>query len=411
MAGCRGYFSVQQRNGGPTVLPEASTPTASEAVPPPQPFRHTITALDDAIDSALADERIVGCVLLISAKGRIVFERAAGLADRETGRPMTIDTPFRYASLTKPFTTMAALKLMDTGVLAADDPVEKWLPGFTPATNDGAAARITVAHLMSHTAGLDYRFQQERDGLYARAGISDGLDEANLSLADNIARIASVPLNSPPGAAWRYSVATDVLGGVIEAVTGRPLPEAIANLVTCPLGLAASFQAVPGELATPYYAGAMAPIRMAGITEVPLPAYLGSAVRFDPARIGRDSSFPSGGAGMAGTAHDMMRLLEAYRDGTFLTAARREEARQVHVGGEAMTQGPGWGFSWAAAVLIDPAEANTTLSPGTVSWGGVYGHWWCIDHRRECTAVLLTNTAYEGMIGRLPQDIAKALGS
>ncbi|WP_280822564.1 serine hydrolase domain-containing protein [Pseudaminobacter soli (ex Li et al. 2025)] len=369
------------------------------------------TAFDDALDSALADQRIVGCVLLVSEKGRIIFERAAGLADRETGRPMAIDTPFRYASVTKPFTTMAALKLMEAGVLSADDPIDKWLPSFAPTTADGTAAHITVAHLMSHTAGLDYGFQQERDGIYARSGISDGLDEANLSLADNIARIASVPLNSAPGAAWRYSVAIDVLGGVIEAVTGKSLPEAIANLVTGPLGLAASFHAVPDELATPYYAGAPAPIRMAGVTEVPLPAYLGSAVRFDPARIGRVSAFPSGGAGMAGTAHDVMRLLEAYRDGTFLSAARRQEAQKVRVGGEAMTQGPGWGFSWAGAVLVDPVVANSTLSSGTVSWGGVYGHWWCVDHQRERIAVLLTNTAYEGMIGRLTQDIAKALAA
>lgn len=370
-----------------------------------------IGMLDDAIDSALLDERIVGCVALVSQAGRIVFKRAAGFADREAGRPMQIDTPFRLASLTKPFTTMAALKLIEAGLLFAEDPVDKWLPGFAPRTADGGAARITVAQLMSHTAGLDYGFQQEKDGAYAGSGISDGLDEADLSLADNIARIASLPLATAPGAAWRYSVATDILGGVVEAVASRPLPKAIADLVNVPLGLTASFLAAPDALATPYHGDGPTLIRMAEITDVPLPAYLGSAVRFDPSRIGRTNAFASGGAGMAGTAHDMMRLLEAYRDGDFLSSASRQAARQLRVGGEAMAQGPGWGFSWTGAVLVDATAANSTLSPGTVSWGGVYGHWWCIDHQRGRVAVLLTNAAYEGMIGLLPKDVARALGT
>ncbi|MET2830858.1 serine hydrolase domain-containing protein [Mesorhizobium shangrilense] len=391
---------------------EAVVPSEARGIAAPRrPFGEMIGALDDAIDSALSDARIVGCVLLVSEGGRIVFERAAGLADRETGRPMKMDTPFRYASLTKPFTAMAALKLIEAEALSAEDPVEKWLPDFAPRRMDGTTEQITVAQLMSHTAGLDYRFQQDRNGAYARAGVSDGLDDADISLAENLVRIASIPLGAAPGSVWRYSVATDVLGGVVEAVTGKPLPQAIADLVTVPLGLTASFRADPGELATPYHDGEAAPIAMAGVTEVPLPDYLGSSIRFDPSRIGRDGAFPSGGAGMAGTAHDMMRLLEAFRSGDFLPAAQREDARRAWVGAEAMAQGPGWGFSWMGAVLVDPAAANSTLSSGTVSWGGVYGHWWCIDHQRGRIAVLLTNTAYEGMLGLLPQGIARALGS
>ncbi|BCH26484.1 serine hydrolase domain-containing protein [Mesorhizobium sp. L-8-3] len=388
-----------------TVPPAISRGTEPEG----RPAGAMIDALDNAIDSALADQRIVGCVLLVAEHGRIVFARAAGLADREAGRPMRIDTPFRYASVTKPFTTLAALKLVEAGLLGADDPVGKWLPGFAPRTADGSAAEISVGQLMSHTAGLDYRFQQATDGAYAKAGISDGLDEADISLAENLARIASAPLSGAPGGGWRYSVATDVLGAVVEAATAKPLAEAVVDLVTRPLGLTASFHASPAGLATPYHDGEGSPVRMEGVTDVPLPAYLGSAVRFDPGRIGRHAAFPSGGAGMAGTAQDVLSLLEAYRGGSFLSAVSREAARQVRVGGEAMTQGPGWGFCWTGAVLIDPEAAASTLSQGTVSWGGVYGHWWCVDHQRARVAVLLTNTAYEGMVGRLPRDIANAL--
>ena len=366
------------------------------------------TALDAAIDGALAERRVVGCVALVAERGEVVYRRAAGLADRETGRPMTVETPFRLASVTKPFTTAAALRLMSDGRLSPDDPVERWLPAFLPKHADGSSARITVGHLLAHMAGLDYRFSQPAGGVYAAAGVSDGLDEAGPGLAENLARIAAVPLDIEPGTAWRYSVATDVLGAVVEAVAGRPLDEAMEALVTGPLGLGARFHGDPATLAVPYYDARPEPRRMEGVVEVPLPEGFGSAVRFDPARIAAPSAFFSGGAGMAGRADDVLTLLEALRGGAFLAASWREAARRPRVGAEAMAQGPGWGYCWTGAVLLDPAAAGSGLSEGTVSWGGVYGHWWCIDHARQRVTVLLTNTAYEGMIGRLAQDVGAA---
>ncbi|WP_417770004.1 serine hydrolase domain-containing protein [Stappia sp.] len=365
-------------------------------------------ALDAAIDSALAERRIVGCVSLVAERGQVVYRSAAGLADREAGLPMTVDTPFRLASVSKPFTTAAALRLMSDGRLSPDDPVERWLPAFLPKLANGASARITIGHLLAHMAGLDYRFSQPPGGAYAAAGVSDGLDEAGPDLADNLARIASVPLDMEPGTAWRYSVATDVLGAVVEAAAGQPLDEAMETLVTGPLGLGARFHADPATLAVPYFDERPEPRRMDGVVEVPLPEGFGSAVRFDPARIAAPSAFFSGGAGMAGRAGDVLTLLEALRSGAFLDAGWREAARRPRVGAEAMAQGPGWGYSWTGAILLDPVAAGSSLSEGAVSWGGVYGHWWCIDHARERVTVLLTNTAYEGMIGRLAQDVGAA---
>lgn len=208
-------------------------------------------AIDAAIDEALTERRIVGCVVLVAEDGKLTYERAAGHADRETGRRMRVDTPFRFASVTKPFTTMAALKLMEAGRLSAEDDVTKYLPEFRPRLQDGSAADIRIAHLMAHMAGLDYRFQQPADGAYARAQVSDGLDESQGSLAANIARIASIPLDRRPGEGWRYSVATDVLGGVIEAVTGTTLDEAVRTLVCDPLQLDAAFHWPGEELAVP----------------------------------------------------------------------------------------------------------------------------------------------------------------
>lgn len=364
--------------------------------------------IDSAIEAALAEHRIVGCVVLVAEDGKLVYERAAGFADRETGRPMRRDTPFRFASVTKPFTTMATLKLVEAGRLSPEDPVTKYLPEFRPQLPDGSAADIRIMHLMAHLAGLDYRFNQPADSSYARARVSDGMDENEGALAANLARIANVPLNCAPGEGWRYSVATDVLGGVIEAVFGTPLDAAIDELVCRPLGLDAAFVWPGADLAVPYYDGAPQPKRMAGPVEIPLPFVEGPGVRFDPERIRNRSAWPSGGAGMAGRAQDVLTLLEAYRTGDFLPDDLREAAWIPRTGAEAQTAGPGWGASWLGAVLIDPETAGSGWSGGSVSWGGVYGNWWGIDFARKRTVVSLTNTAYEGMIGTFAQDIAAA---
>jgi CubicO group peptidase (beta-lactamase class C family) len=363
-----------------------------------------VDPLQAAIDDAIAEERIVGTVVLIAHKGRIVYERAAGLADREIGRAMTLETPFRLASLTKPYTTLATLRLFDQGTLSPEQRLADWLPTF--AKHYGA---VTLDQLLSHTAGFDYGFQQSADGSYHRAGISDGMDEKTLSLEDNIARIASVPPDREPGTGWRYSVATDILGAVIAAATKQPLPDAIAALVTQPLGIRTTFHWTGEPLAAPYRDGETAPVLMTGVTEVPLPFVEGPGVRFDPDRATRAIAFPSGGGGMIGRAHEVLAVLESFRNGSMLSPTMRDAAQAARVGIEAAPQGPGWGVSWLGPVLLDPRIAGTGLSAGTVSWGGVYGHMWAMDFAKETTLLSLSNTAFEGMFGRYPQALKAAL--
>ena len=111
---------------------------------------------------------------------------------------------------------MTTAALLKQGVLHLDAPIAKWLPNFTPPLPDGGKSDITVRQLLSRTAGLDYSFSEKADGPYHKAGVSDGLDDSGLSLTENLRRIASIPLLYKPGTSWRYSVAMDVLGGVIE---------------------------------------------------------------------------------------------------------------------------------------------------------------------------------------------------
>ncbi|NTF41539.1 serine hydrolase [Rhizobium rhizogenes] len=363
-----------------------------------------------AVDSALADKRLVGTVVLVARDGELAFRRAAGLADRENKVAMREDTIFRLASITKPIVAITTMRLIEQGRIGLDEPITKWLPDFRPPLPDGSEAVIRIRHLLTHTSGLGYTFAEEQDGPYHRAGVSDGLDTPGLAIAENLRRLSSAPLLFAPGENWRYSLAMDVLGGVIEKETGRALGDVVAELVTKPLGLSDTAFSVRdrSRLSGNYVNGSPEPQRMEDGTLVPI---LDGVIRFAPDRIFDPGSYHSGGAGMAGTAHDILTILEAVqRGGAPLLAADTVKTMMTdqadgHM--QALQAGVGFGYGWS--VITDPLAAQVPFSAGTIKWGGVYGHSWFVDPRKKLTVVALTNTALEGMWGQFTIDLAKAV--
>jgi CubicO group peptidase (beta-lactamase class C family) len=155
--------------------------------------------LNQVIDRALSENRIVGTAILAARDGNVVFSRAAGLADRASGRPVRRDTVFRLASMTKPIVSAATLVLVEQSKIQLDDPVTRWLPEFRPALPDGRRPTITVRHLLTHTAGLNCGFKEAANGPYHRAQVSDGLDQPGLSIDENLRRLASFPCSIRQG--------------------------------------------------------------------------------------------------------------------------------------------------------------------------------------------------------------------
>jgi len=365
---------------------------------------------DEAIDAAIATGRIVGAVVLVAQGGEIVYQRTVGLADREAGLPMREDAVFRLASVSKPMVAATALALVERGMLALDQPVTRWLPDFKPKLKDGSTPTITLRQLLTHTSGLGYGDLVPGDP-YRPAGISGGLAQPGLGMAENLRRIASVPLYFAPGTAWRYGVNIDVLGGVIEQATGDRLGDAVATYVTGPLGMQDTGFAVAdrSRLATPYAEG-VPPNAMGEAYEVA--GELGRGTYFVPDRIFDPASFHSGGAGMVGTAPDFMRFLEAIRAGgaPILKTETMELAARNHIGDLPREEkDAGWRFGLISAVLADPAAADTPQSPGTLQWGGIYGHSWFVDRARDLSVVAFTNTAVEGCLGEFPKEIVRAV--
>jgi len=272
--------------------------------------------VDAVLDRAIAEDRIVGAVVLVAQDGKLVYERAAGVADKESRKPMRVDARFRLSSVSKPIVTVAALALVDRKKLSLDDPVTKWLPDFKPQLADGTAPTITVRQLLTHTAGLSYKFTEKSDGPYHKTQVSDGFDDVKIDLAEEVRRLASVPLLNAPGSQWRYSLSIDVLGAVMERAAGQPLGTVVADLVTKPLAMTGTSFWVDREqadrVATAYFNASSGTARMADPQSIP---FAMSALVYSPARAFDSKVYPSAGAGMIGSAPDVLRLLEAIRKG------------------------------------------------------------------------------------------------
>jgi CubicO group peptidase (beta-lactamase class C family) len=366
----------------------------------------------DVVDRAVHDQRLVGAVVLITQTGRPILRKAAGFADRESGRPMREDTIFRLSSITKPMVTAAALALIEQGKLGLDDALSRWLPEFRPKLANGREAVITIRQLLTHTAGLTYSIFQPAGGPYEAAGVSDGIDQPGLSMAEQLKRLASVPLSYAPGSSWGYSLAMDVLGEVLARAADLSLPEIVEQLITAPLGMKDTGFTVrhPDRLSTPYADGAP-PRRMRDPDVVPFGD--GAGIRYSPSRIFHPQSYPSGGAGMAGTATEFLTFLESVRQGgaPILSRASARAMMSNQIGGLRIDvePTPSWGFGFGGGVLLDPEMAGTPQALGTWKWGGVYGHHWFVDPVNRLTVVSFSNTAIEGFSGAYAGELLNAV--
>ncbi|GFM80304.1 esterase [Pseudomonas cichorii] len=354
---------------------------------------------------------IVGGVLLVAQEGEIRYASARGWADRESRIAIKRDTRFRLASLTKLLTSVTALRLCELGVLSLEAPVTAWLKDFRPQLADGREPEITLQHLLSHTAGLSYGFEQPPGNAYALAGVSDGLDLVVMGLQQNLQRLASVPLLFEPGTGWGYSLATDVVGAVIEQATGLALPQAVARWVTEPLGMSATgFSPDNGQLlASAYKDGVCGPQPVGNHDVLVLDsghACLSSSRAYEP------EAYASGGAGMLGSADDYLRLLECLRLGgsPLLSAASTASLLGNAIGDIGLAgRGAGWKFGLGPVVLADPELARHPQGAGTWSWCGLYGcHYW-VDPQAGISMVALTNTAVAGAWGAFADGLVEAI--
>jgi CubicO group peptidase (beta-lactamase class C family) len=353
------------------------------------------------------DGRLAGWQIVVTRRGEIAHAATYGLRDREAGVPVAPDTLWRIYSMTKPITSVAAMMLWEEGSFELTDEISRWLPEFADVRvyDKGSMVRpytvaavepIRVWHLLTHTAGLTYGFLRTSvvDGLYRAAG-HDVYPPAGADLATACATWAGLPLLFQPGTAWGYSVATDVLGRLVEIVSGQPLDAFFAQRILGPLRMTDTRWWVDGVDAG----------RLAALY-VPDPA-TGRAVRFDE-HGGRALEKPellSGGGGLISTAADYHRFTqllarEGELDGVRLLGPRTVrlmtrnhlpggwDLGRLSTGGFAETTFDGIGFGLGFAVVQNPVPSRLPSSVGEYYWGGAASTAFWIDPTEEVTAML-----------------------
>lgn len=373
----------------------------------------SLSLVQNVVQKAIDNNQLVGAAVIVAQHGKVIHREALGLSDRERSISMTTDTVFRLASVSKVIVSTAALVLVAQNKLNLDEFIHHQLPFFQPKLENGKFVPITLRQLLSHTAGLNYRFlEPDSSGTYSQAGVSDGMDSSDISLDENIRRIATVPLLYEPGKGWGYSLATDVLGALIEKVYGKPLDQAVRELVTDRLKMNKTGFAVPDNqhVATAYVSDSPEPhILLEEEVVSPFEGCVG--ISFSPRRIFNSQAFFSGGAGMAGTVEDFFSLLEALRkdDSLFLPTELIAEMTKDQTGGYELPNAPGFGFGLGFSVLRNAQQALSPESEGTWRWGGAYGHSWFVDKKHNLSVIAFTNTLYEGMSGKFVTDLRDAV--
>lgn len=361
------------------------------------------------------ERRFPGSSILIVRGGDEVYFNATGLRNVEDGLPFTRDTVARIYSMTKPVTSVAVMMLAELGMLHLAAPVSEYIPSFknmralvrgaTRIDQVEPCAVPTVQQLMTHTSGLSYPFNP---GLLPKA-----MDDARIlfksnegTLADVVDRVAAMPLAFHPGSRWEYSVATDILGRVVEVVSGLPLDQFLASQIFEPLGMTQTgFSVREGtgdlfaSLYTPLEGNAMAlNAQKAGSDTLRLVDRAGASP-FESA-----TTF-SGGGGLVGTIDDYRAFADMLRQGGDSPGGRLLSPRTLdfmmrnHLNGDIASMGPrsfaempmeGMGFGLGGSVVLDPGRTAVPSSVGDFGWGGMASTFFWVDRVLDLTVVFFT---------------------
>jgi CubicO group peptidase (beta-lactamase class C family) len=395
---------MNQQIGQPAL--DAGTTTLSGAVN--QQHAQESLALDASLRSAVERKDVPGVVALITDRDQVLYQSAFGTADVSTDRPLTSDALFRIASMTKPITSVALMQLVEQGRIGLDDPAEKYLPelaklqvvtSFDAATGEcrlrPAVRSATPRHFLTHTSGLAYPFTSEvwRD---MKPAAGDTFPFGG-------------PLLFDPGESWHYSTSTDVVGRLVEVVSGQKLEDYFREHIFAPLGMDDTFYNVPEAKGRRL----VAQQQRAG-------AQMEGAVELQDPQLGLTIVAPIGGGGLASTVDDYGRFVRMLLNGGAFDRARVLRAETValmaqdHIGTlgvpaqkSTLPRSADFTFiadgrdKWGLGFLITSDRVAGMRSPGSLSWGGINNTYFWIDPASGIAGVL--------MMQFLPFADAKAL--
>lgn len=353
--------------------------------------------IEPAMQAFVDELKLAGTLTLVARKGKVVHLEGVGFRDREAKTPMTEDTIFRIYSMTKPITAVAALTLWEQGKFQMDDPVSKYLPELANlkvfAGMDGENMVLedtnkvmTIKQLFTHSAGFSYGFSQSSvDKLYQQSALFSGETKRE----DLLKEVAKLPLNHQPGTKWNYSIGTDIIGVLVERLSGQTLGEYFEQHIFKPLKMTD----------TGFYVPKSKQDRLAQIYVI---NQQGQTVPMENEPLGDYLSAPeieSGGGGLVSTIEDYYTFTQMllnggeYRGERILGRKTVEYMRTNHLPADLIPFEPsstGEGYGLAMSVTVDEQGANTMGSKGDYGWAGAASTYFRIDPEEQMIVIAMT---------------------
>ncbi len=365
-----------------------------------------LARIDAMCERAIQDGEVPGIVALVARHGKIVYYKAFGMADNESGRLMKRDDIFRIASQSKAITATAVMTLWEEGRFKLDDPISKFIPEFKNPqvlktyneadgtwTGEPAKQEITIRHLLTHTSGLGYgvidgdeRFKK----IYAKAGVTDSFTTEPVTIGESVKKLARLPLHHNPGEKFTYSEGLDVLGYFIEVVSGMPFDVFLQKRIFTPLGMKDTRFYLPAEKAS----------RLVSVQKRENGQWVRYPVTYyDPDYpIKGAKSFFAGGAGLCSTAYDYATFLQMYLNGGELGGVRILSRTTIETMMKEQVAGELWGgankrYGLAFGLVTDQGQAvGGQGSPGTFDWAGYFNTQYFADPKEGIVGILMKQT-------------------
>ena len=361
--------------------------------------------LDSLFLRFIKDQTFPGVAAIVCRDGKIVYHKAFGLRDPETRDPLERTDIFRIASMTKAVTSTAAMMLFEEGKFALDDPISKYLPEFKNGkvllaynrdngvmTTEPARSEITVRQLLNHTSGIDYgsiSSSEDMKLIFKKAGVYDLFATDDISLEENIRRLAALPLRQHPGEKWLYGMNTDVLGRLVEVWSGQSLDAFFRTRIFEPLGMKDTYFYLPDnkrDRLVPVYTEKGDPKSLQRMTEK-------DGLDFEYPLKGAQKLY-SGGAGLSSTALDYAIFLQMIinngeYNGKRLLSRKTIELMTADQLGNLKMGDPNAKFSLAFSVTTEDNAWTGPGSVGKVGWGGYFSTHYFADPKERLSVVLM----------------------
>jgi len=411
------FYSVQGIAAGYNIVNPVTVGMSSER----------LERIDKIIDTHVEEKKIAGAVVLVARKGKIAYFKEAGIAD--TDKPMKKDTIFRIVSMTKPITSTAIMLLYEEGKLLLSDPVSKYIPEFknpkvlelNPKGSEfeyklvPAKREITVRDLITHKSGLLYLFptnyykERERQlvaELYKEAGITDGFCRPDETIGDMVKRLARLPLFKHPGDVWDYSLSIDVLGYLVEVVSGMRFDKFVEKRIFAPLKMKDSHFYIPeeklGRLAAVFESDWKGSLKRTG-TEPLIDNYLALCPTDAYALSGK---YLTGGGNVLSTVYDYFRFAQMFLNNGELDGVRLLSRKTVelmtatnHIGdlSAEFLHDKDWKFGLGFAIQQGRGHDVDSGDDGTYEWAGIYSTRFSIDPKEQKITIFMSQTSPFGL--------------